>query len=297
MEKMNDLRMLLQHELEDLRSAEDQIIEALPKMIEKSSNKELRKGLEKHLEITRTHVTRLEQVQEMISQEPRDGEGEEKKGFFSGLFGSGKTHCRGMEGLISEGEKTMKEDMVPEVLDAAIIACAQKVEHYEICAYGTLRAYATELNLSAIANLLELTLNEEYEADDLLTSLALGRINERAETARRRDSRPPSTLKKNKNAATKQVPVVKKGATKREAPKKGLGKPGQKKAGKSLTSKKAAPKKAVKNAPKKAVKKSTTKKPARKPGGNSGAVRSKAGRAGAKDQGRKSISKGAKKKK
>jgi hypothetical protein len=88
--------------------------------------------------------------------------------------------CAAMEGIITEGEKLMKEDMSPEVSDAAIIAAAQKVEHYEISSYGTARAYAQELNLKKVEGLLKQTLEEEYEADDLLTELAESRINERA---------------------------------------------------------------------------------------------------------------------
>src|SRR5215213_3670931 len=88
-----------------------------------------------------------------------------------------------MEGIIREGEKILGEPMEPQVVDAAIIACAQKIEHYEICGYGTARAYARELNLGDVAELLEQTLNEEYEADDLLTDLAVGRLNEKAQNA------------------------------------------------------------------------------------------------------------------
>src|SRR5215213_11090099 len=88
-----------------------------------------------------------------------------------------------MEGIIREGKKILDEQMEPNVVDAAIIACAQKIEHYEICGYGTARAYARELNLGEVAELLEETLNEEYEADDLLTDLAVGGLNEKAESA------------------------------------------------------------------------------------------------------------------
>src|SRR4030095_7553125 len=92
----------------------------------------------------------------------------------------GSEKCAAMEGIITEGEKLMKEDMSPEVSDAAIIAAAHKAEHYEISSYGTARAYAQELNLKKVEGLLKQTLNEEYEADDLLTELAESRINEKA---------------------------------------------------------------------------------------------------------------------
>jgi hypothetical protein len=115
-------------------------------------------------------------------------------GFLSGIFGSNKeggTHCVGTEGMIKEGKKMMGEDMAPEVMDAAVIACAQKIEHYEICGYGTARAYAEELGMTEVERLLRTTLDEEYAADDLLTRLAVGKLNqkaERAEEANRRGS-------------------------------------------------------------------------------------------------------------
>jgi ferritin-like metal-binding protein YciE len=182
MEKMINLRDLLVHEIQDLYSAEEQIIEALPSMIEKANNKSLKKALQDHLNVTKKQKDRLDQVKQLLTEgsEEESSEGK-KKGFFSRMFGGGSHKCRGTEGLIDEGEKVMAEDMTPEVLDAAIIASAQKIEHYEICGYGTARAYARELNLGEVAELLEETLNEEYQADDLLTDLAVGRLNEKAE--------------------------------------------------------------------------------------------------------------------
>jgi len=174
MEQMKDLKDLLQHEIQDLYSAEQQIIAAMPKMIEKANHPELKKALQNHLKVTEKQLKRLDQVKKAF------GEQEKKKGGLFGLFG-GEQKCKGMEGLITEGQKVMGENMTPEVLDAAIIACAQKIEHYEICGYGTARAYARELNMGAVAELLEETLDEEYEADDLLTDLAVGDINEEAE--------------------------------------------------------------------------------------------------------------------
>lgn len=188
MEKMINLRHLLMHEVQDLYSAEEQILEALPSMIEKARNKQLKDALQRHLKVTEHQKERLDEVKELLMGGMEDGEREngkgngEKKGILANIFGSGKQKCRGMEGLIEEGEKVMGEEMSPEVLDAAIIASAQKIEHYEICGYGTARAYARELNLGDVAELLEETLDEEYEADDLLTDLAVGRLNEEAET-------------------------------------------------------------------------------------------------------------------
>ena len=177
MDKMNDLMDLLKHEVQDLYSVEEQIIAAMPLMIEKASNLELKKALQNHLKVTQKQLSRLEQVQNMLGIEQ---DNEEKKGLFSRLFKS-KQVCKGMQGIIEEGNKIMKEDMDSDVLDAAIIASAQKIEHYEICGYGTSRTYASELGLTDISQMLETTLNEEYEADDLLTQLAVTRINREAE--------------------------------------------------------------------------------------------------------------------
>jgi ferritin-like metal-binding protein YciE len=194
MEKMTDLQDLLKHEIKDLYSAEEQTIQAMPRMIEKVSNPQLREALERHLRITEGQLQRLEQVQQLMAQSggEQSGGGEEQgnNGLFSRLMrrrsqdgetGSGGEKCLGMEGLLREGEKVMAEEMEPSVLDAAIIACAQKIEHYEICGYGTARAYARELNMGEVAELLEQTLDEEYEADDRLTDMAIGRVNEEAE--------------------------------------------------------------------------------------------------------------------
>lgn len=180
MEKMNDLRDLLKHEIEDLQSVEDQILEALPKMIDKANNPDLKKALQEHLQVTEQHKTRLEKIMKDV-QSGSEQLNSKKKGLF-GIFGGSKHECKGMKGIIEEGEKIMNSDISPEALDAAIIASAQKVEHYEICGYGTARSFARELGMDQVAKQLEQTLNEEYEADDLLTNLALMRINEEAET-------------------------------------------------------------------------------------------------------------------
>ena len=181
MEKMNDLRDLLKHEIEDLQSVEDQIIEALPKMIEKANNPDLKKALSEHLNVTKQHKTRLERVMQTLETGGEKSNGK-KKGILGGIFGGGKQVCKGMKGIIEEGEKIMSADISPEALDAAIIASAQKVEHYEICGYGTARTYSRELGMEQVTRQLEQTLNEEYEADDLLTNLAIMGVNENAET-------------------------------------------------------------------------------------------------------------------
>lgn len=167
--KLHSLSNLLAHEIVDLYSAETQIIEALPKMIDKAQNAGLKKALQEHLAVTEQQKKRLEKIHKMLKQ---DGSAEEELG---------DTKCLGMKGLIDEGKKSMNEEMEPDVMDAAIIACAQKIEHYEISGYGTARAFARELGLAEIEKLLKQTLDEEYSADDLLTSLAVGQVNDAAE--------------------------------------------------------------------------------------------------------------------
>lgn len=179
MEKMKDLRDLLNHEIEDLYSAEEQIIVALPLMIDKAENRNLKNSLSQHLKITKQQKTRLEKVQKSLEKGSQE---EKKKGILEKLFGGGKHHCKGMAGIIEEGNKIMNADISPEARDAAIIAAAQKVEHYEICGYGTAKSYAEELGLKDVAKQLEQTLHEEYEADLLLTQLAEERVNKEAET-------------------------------------------------------------------------------------------------------------------
>lgn len=177
---MNDLGDLLRHEVQDLYSAEEQMIEAMPAMIENAKDPALSKALKEHLRISENQKKRLDEVLKLLGEGEENTGGEEKKGLFSRLFGSG-TKCKAMEGLIEEGNKIMGEDMNEEVMDAAIIASAQKIEHYEISGYGTARAYARQLNLKEVVRLLEQTLNEEYEADERLSKLALGDVNIDAE--------------------------------------------------------------------------------------------------------------------
>jgi ferritin-like metal-binding protein YciE len=155
------LRELYVNELKDIYNAETQLVKALPKMAKASSSDELRTGLEAHLEQTKGHVERLEQVFEMLGERPK-----------------GKK-CAGMEGLVEEGSEVMKEDFEGAVMDAALIGAAQRVEHYEIAAYGTVIAFAETLGENDQVSLLESTLNEEKEADEKLTTLA-GQINQEA---------------------------------------------------------------------------------------------------------------------
>ena len=156
LESLNDLYI---SELKDLYSAEDQIVKALPKVIEKTTSPELRQALADHLEETRGHVARLEEIFEM--------HGEEAK----------KQKCKGMQGVLAEGDELMGYDATPEVRDAAIISACQRVEHYEIAAYGTVRTYAEQLGLERAAAVLQETLDEEMAADEKLTDIAASRVN------------------------------------------------------------------------------------------------------------------------
>ncbi len=233
MEKLKDLRDLLQHEIEDLYSAEEQIIEALPAMVEKAKDRMLKKALGEHLRVTEEQKNRLDRVKEFLKSGESEENGEEggkRKGFLAGLFGDKPKVCKGMQGLIEEGKKIMDEEMDPDVKDAAIIAAAQKIEHYEICGYGTLRAYAEELKLNDIATLLETTLNEEYDADDLLTELAVGRLNQEAEGSRRQrgkrsqaasggTKKATSSSKQAPKKSSSSAPIKKSSPVKKSAPK------------------------------------------------------------------------------
>jgi len=180
MKKIIDLKDLLKHEILDLYSAEEQIIDALPEMIESANDARLKESLSNHLNVSKTHKDRLDSIKKSLMGD----EEETNDGFFSSLFGgSNSVTSRGVEGLIKEAGKLMEEDMTSEAKDAAIIASVQKIAHYEIAGYGTIRAYASELKLDSIAVELGKTLSEVYEADRSLTRLAVGQVNPDAEKA------------------------------------------------------------------------------------------------------------------
>jgi ferritin-like metal-binding protein YciE len=149
---------LFEDQIKDLYSAEKQIVQALPKMARKTTNPQLRAAFEKHLEETRNHVVRLEQIAEELDFTPR-----------------GKK-CKGAEGLIEEGKEAM-ESFEDDTLDAALIGAAQRVEHYEIAAYGTAKAHAELLGFAKAVRLLQQTLDEETRTDKKLTQLAESIVN------------------------------------------------------------------------------------------------------------------------
>jgi ferritin-like metal-binding protein YciE len=146
-------------------------------LIEAASNPLFMHTLHQLLELSRQHRDRLVEVMQLLG-ETGDDNGD---GIFAGLFSTGNK-SKGIEGLISEGERVMAVDMGSEVRDAAIIGCAQKMEHYEIAGYGTARTYAMQLGLTDVAQLLQQTLIEEHDADDILTSLAVSEVNRQATT-------------------------------------------------------------------------------------------------------------------
>ncbi len=156
--EMNRLKHLYVEELKDLYNAENQLVKALPKMVKAATSEDLSAGFEEHLEQTKTHVSRLEEIFRGLGESPK-----------------GKK-CKGMEGLIKEGAEMIEEDPGPEELDAGLISAAQRVEHYEIAGYGCVSTYAEILGEDEAAELLRKTLEEEKETDMKLTELA-GNIN------------------------------------------------------------------------------------------------------------------------
>ena len=155
----NKLKDLLIEELQDIYSAENQLLKALPKMAKNATSPELKQGFEKHLKETEGHVARLENIFEKLEAKARGPK------------------CKAMEGLIEEGKEMIDDHDDPEELDAGLICAAQKVEHYEIASYGTVISWANTLDLSDIAEELEKTLEEEKATDEKLTELAEKSIN------------------------------------------------------------------------------------------------------------------------
>ncbi|PYK21228.1 MAG: ferritin-like domain-containing protein [Verrucomicrobia bacterium] len=160
--KLDTLQKLYTDELRDLYNAEHQLLKALPKMAKAASSEELKGAFEKHLEQTKSHVKRLEQVFKELDENPK-----------------GKT-CRAMKGLIEEGSEILQQDGEESILDAGIIVAAQKVEHYEIASYGSVRTFAHLLGQNKAAELLQTTLDEESETNELLNRLAKSTINPEA---------------------------------------------------------------------------------------------------------------------
>lgn len=158
---MNTLEDLLIHELQDLYDAEHQVKRALPKMAKASTSDELRASFEEHLTQTEEQIKRLEAAFSALGKK------------------ASRETCKGMKGLLEEGDKVLEEDMSDTVRDAALIAAAQRVEHYEIAGYGTARTFAYQIGNQEAAQLLQITLDEEENTDKTLTQLA-NNINQQA---------------------------------------------------------------------------------------------------------------------
>jgi ferritin-like metal-binding protein YciE len=152
--KIDTLQTLLEEELKDIYDAEKRLVKALPKMAKAANSPELKQALEEHLQVTKNQVQRLEQAFELLEKPAKS------------------KPCAGMKGLIEEGEEVMGQDAPDDLMDAAIIGAAQRVEHYEMAAYGTARTFAERLGHTEVAGLLEETLNEEKEADEKLTEIS-----------------------------------------------------------------------------------------------------------------------------
>jgi len=167
---VNNLEDAFVEELRDILHAEKQLVKALPKMAKKAENEELRAAFQEHLQATEEHVSRLEQVFELMDKTAR------------------AKRCPGMEGIIEEGKELMEEDIEPAALDAVLIGAAQKVEHYEIATYGTLCAWAEQIGCDQkILRLLKQTLDEEKETDEKLTQIAEQLANPEAVAASSED--------------------------------------------------------------------------------------------------------------
>ena len=160
--KIKSLQELLLEELKDLYDAEHRILKALPKMAQAATNAQLKQGFEFHRTQTEQHVARLEKAFEHLDASAK------------------KKTCEAIKGIIEEGEDLMGTKMEPEVADAALIGAAQKVEHYEIASYGTVRSWAQQLGQTEVASLLEQTLEEEKQTDQKLTQLAESMVNQEA---------------------------------------------------------------------------------------------------------------------
>lgn len=160
--EFNSFEDLFREQIEDLYDAEQRLTEALPKMADAANSSQLKRAFQEHLTETQGHVTRLEQVFRQINMEPK------------------RQTCAAMKGLVTEGEEMIKAKGDPDIKDAALIAAAQRVEHYEISGYGTARAFARRLGLTQAASLLQQTLQEESAADEKLNRIAEASVNPQA---------------------------------------------------------------------------------------------------------------------
>jgi ferritin-like metal-binding protein YciE len=186
----SNLRDALVDEIKDIYNAEKQIVKALPRMVKGATSEELRDAFESHLEETQNQVTRLERVFELLDEKPR-----------------GK-HCAGMAGILEEGSETLEEDAEDSVMDAKLIAGAQRVEHYEITAYGTAIAWAEALGLTEVAGVLGESLAEEKAADEKLSAIAESGINDAATAGESEDDMEDDDEEATPKSAGKAEPAT-----------------------------------------------------------------------------------------
>lgn len=163
--EFNSFQDLFREQIEDLYDAEHRLTEALPKMADAAHSSQLKQAFQDHLTETQGHVSRLEQIFRALNTDPK------------------RTTCQAMKGLVSEGEEMIKAKGDPDIKDAALIAAAQRVEHYEISGYGSARAFARRLGLNQAVNLLQQTLEEEKAADEKLNRIAESSVNPQASGA------------------------------------------------------------------------------------------------------------------
>lgn len=160
--KLETLRDLLVEQIQDVYDAEQQLVDALPRMADAAAAPQLRRAFTDHLRQTQEQVRRLDQAFQLLNEKAQ------------------RKTCKAMQGLVREGDEAIRQDAEPEVRDAGLIAAAQRIEHYEIAAYGTMRAYAHQLGIAKAEALFDQTLNEEGSADKLLTQIAESSINVQA---------------------------------------------------------------------------------------------------------------------
>ncbi len=184
--KLNTMQELYTDQLRDLYDAEQQIIKALPEMIDAATSEDLKEALTEHLNVTKTQATRLEKIFSEMGEEP------------------GGEKCKGMKGVLTEGSDLVGKVEDENVRDAAIIASAQRVEHYEMAGYGTARTFAEQLGEDSAGELLQQTLDEEKEADEKLTELA-GEINVNASGGRSAATGSKSAASGSKSAASSKI--------------------------------------------------------------------------------------------
>jgi ferritin-like metal-binding protein YciE len=181
METIRDLIGLLVHHLNNLYSTEQQQVKFIPRLIEKAQHNSLKNALKHHLELTKEQLGRLQKIPELVNGKIDAARKNAVSAIDIATVSIDKEAvCKGMQGLIDEANDLLAQPLNEYVTDAAIIAAVQKIEHYEICTYGTAAAYASQLKIKSAENLLNESLQEEYDADDLLTALATAALNKEA---------------------------------------------------------------------------------------------------------------------